>query len=118
MLKNFLNVSSAASVAICDPFRQRRESAGKLVLEGQNFEPKLYNDFRELLADQSIDAVVIATPDHWHVPIGLAAVRAGKDVYIEKPLGHSLAQNQAMLGPAAGTSAFFNTGRCSGPRKS
>ena len=44
-----------------------------------------------------IDAVVIATPDHWHVPVGLAAVRAGKDVYIEKPLGHTLAQNQAML---------------------
>jgi len=97
LLRNFLNVDSAASVAICDPFRQRREAAGKLVQAGQNLEPKLYNDFRELLADKRIDAVVIATPDHWHVPIGLAAVRAGKDVYIEKPLGHSLAQNQAML---------------------
>ncbi|MCK7499704.1 MAG: Gfo/Idh/MocA family oxidoreductase [Comamonadaceae bacterium] len=50
-----------------------------------------------MLADPAIDAVVIATPDHWHVPIGLAAVRAGKDVYIEKPLGHTLAQNKAML---------------------
>jgi len=97
LLRNFLNVSSAASVAICDPFRQRREAAGKLVQARQNLEPKLYNDFRELLADKSIDAVVIATPDHWHVPVGLAAVRAGKDVYIEKPLGHSLAQNQAMF---------------------
>ena len=97
LMRNFLNVDSAASVAICDPFRQRREAAGKLVQEGQKLEPKLYNDFRDLLADKSIDAVVIATPDHWHVPIGLAAVRAGKDVYIEKPLGHSLEQNRAML---------------------
>ena len=97
LLRNFLNVDSATSVAICDPFRQRREAAGKFVLESQKLEPKLYNDFRELLADKSIDAVVIATPDHWHVPIGLAAVRAGKDVYIEKPLGQSLDQNRAML---------------------
>ena len=97
LLKNFVNVESAASVAICDPFRRRRETAGKIAQEKQGLEPKLYNDFRDLLADKSIDAVVIATPDHWHVPIGLAAVRAGKDVYIEKPLGHSLAQNQAML---------------------
>jgi len=96
-LRNFLGVDGAASVAICDPFRQRREHAAQFVREAQGLEPKLYNDFRDLLADKSIDAVVIATPDHWHVPIGLAAVRAGKDVYIEKPLGHSLGQNQAML---------------------
>ena len=97
LLRNFLSVDAAASVAVCDPFRSRRENAGKLIQERQKLEPKLYNDFRDLLADKSIDAVVIATPDHWHVPVGLAAVRAGKDVYIEKPLGHSLEQNQAML---------------------
>ena len=97
LLRNFLNVDAAASVAICDPFRQRREAAGKMVQARQKLEPKLFNDFRDLLSDKSIDAVVIATPDHWHVPVGLAAVRAGKDVYIEKPLGHSLAQNQAMF---------------------
>jgi predicted dehydrogenase len=97
LLQNFLTVDSAAYVGICDPFRQRRENAGKVVEQRQKLEPKLYNDFRDLLADKSIDAVVIATPDHWHVPVGLAAVRAGKDVYIEKPLGHSLEQNHAML---------------------
>ena len=97
LLRNFLNVEGAASVAVCDPFRPRREKAGQLIQERQKLEPKLYSDFRALLADKSIDAVVIATPDHWHVPVGLAAVRAGKDVYIEKPLGHSLEQNRAML---------------------
>ena len=98
-LRNFLAQASdiSASVAICDPYRQRRENAGRLVKEAQNHEPKLYNDFRELLADKSIDAVAIVTPDHWHVPIGLAAVRAGKDVFIEKPLGYTLNQNRAML---------------------
>ena len=110
LLRNFLNVSSAASVAICDPFRERRESAGKLVRDGQKLEPKLYNDFRDLLADASLDAVVIATPDHWHVPIGLAAVRAGKDVYIEKPLGHSLLQNQSMIGACRQHQRIFQYG--------
>ena len=97
LLRNFLSVPGATSVAVADPFRQRREAAGQKVKEIQGHDPKLYNDFRELLADPNIDAVIIATPDHWHVPIGLAAVRAGKDVYIEKPLGHTLAQNKAML---------------------
>ena len=97
LLQNFLSVNGAVSVAIADPYQKRREAAGKRVKASQGHEPKLYNDFRELLADKSIDAVIIATPDHWHVPIGLAAVRAGKDVYIEKPLGHTLAQNRAML---------------------
>ena len=97
LLQNFLAVESAVTVAIADPFRQRRESGSRLVQDSQQHSAKLYNDFRDLLADQSVDAVVIATPDHWHVPVGLAAVRAGKDVYIEKPLGHSLEQNHAML---------------------
>ena len=79
------------------PFPPAAGARGRLVKEAQGHDPRLYNDFRDLLADTAIDAVVIATPDHWHVPIGLAAVRAGKDVYIEKPLGHTLAQNQAML---------------------
>ena len=109
-LRNCLAVDSAASVAICDPFRQRREQAAGFVREAQKLEPKLYNDFRDLLADKSVDAVVIATPDHWHVPIGLAAVRAGKDVYIEKPLGHSLNQNQAMLAAIKATGRIFQYG--------
>jgi predicted dehydrogenase len=97
LLQNFLSVEGAISVAIADPYQERREAAGKRVQESQRHEPKLYHDFRDLLADKSIDAVIIATPDHWHVPVGLAAVHAGKDVYIEKPLGHTLAQNRALL---------------------
>jgi predicted dehydrogenase len=97
LLRNLLGVKGAMSVAIADPFQARRESAGAKVKEAQGHEPKLHNDFRELLADDSIDAVIIATPDHWHVPIALAAVRAGKDIYVEKPLGYTLDQNRALL---------------------
>lgn len=110
LLRNFLSVDIATSVAVCDPFRARRESAAKLVKDAQGHDPKQYSDFRELLADKSIDAVVIATPDHWHVPVGLAAVRAGKDVYIEKPLGKSLNQNRAMLDACQKTGRIFQYG--------
>lgn len=110
LLRNFLSVPGAKSVAIADPFRQRREAAGQKVKETQGHEPKLHNDFRELLADPNIDAVVIATPDHWHVPIAIAAVEAGKDVYVEKPLGHTLAQNKAMLDACVKHDRIFQYG--------
>ena len=111
-MRNFMAQASdiSASVAICDPFRSRRENAAKLVKESQGHEPKLYNDFREVLADKSVDAVAIVTADHWHVPIGLAAVRADKDVFIEKPLGHSLNQNRAMLDACKQHNRIFQYG--------
>jgi glucose-fructose oxidoreductase len=110
LLQNFLGVPGAVSVAIADPYKERRDAAGQRVKASQGHDPALYNDFRELLADESIDAVIIATPDHWHVPIGLAAVRAGKDVYIEKPLGYTLAQNKAMVEACAETGRIFQYG--------
>lgn len=75
-------------VAACDPWKSRREKYGPGV--------RAYRDFRELLASDDIDAVVIATPDHWHVPIGVAAAAAGKDMYIEKPLGWTIEQDKAL----------------------
>ena len=99
-----LNLNEIASrhedaryVAVCDPMRDRRERAKE---QFEHFSGKgavtAYNDFRELLARDDIDAVVIATPDHWHVPIALAAARAGKDMYVEKPLGVSMRGNQVL----------------------
>ena len=54
---------------------------------------KAYADFRELLARDDIDAVVVATPDHWHVPVAVMAARAGKDAYVEKPLGVTIEED-------------------------
>ena len=71
---------------------------------------KAYNDFREVLARDDIDAVVVATPDHWHVPISLAAIRAGKDVYCEKPLGLSIEQNKALRAAVHQYGAIFQYG--------
>ena len=77
-------------VAVCDPVLERRTLRAKEWGVTDH-----YNDFRDLLAREDIDAVHIVTQDHWHVPMSLAAARAGKDVYCEKPLGISIEQDLA-----------------------
>ncbi len=80
-------------VAICDVKSDVREAVRKWL----NLpESAAHRDFRELLGRKDVDAVMITTPDHWHVLIGIAAVKAGKDVYVEKPLGTTIAEGQAM----------------------
>ncbi|MBM4038794.1 MAG: Gfo/Idh/MocA family oxidoreductase [Planctomycetes bacterium] len=74
-------------IGVCDPWRDRRERQA----QARGATP--YADFREMLARDEIDAVTIGTPDHWHVPIGVAAAKAGKDMYIEKPLGVSIRED-------------------------
>jgi len=104
LIKMFLPLSGCQCVAVCDPFRERRERRAAQIdahytttLGGGSFNGcAAHNDFRELLRRTDIDAVAIATPDHWHVPIAIAAVRAGKDVYVEKPLGLSINQGRAL----------------------
>jgi hypothetical protein len=87
LLRGFLSCKGAQSVAASDAYKSRREQAAAL-MKGQ-----AYADFRELLAREDIDAVVVATPDHWHVPIAVAAAKAGKDAYVEKPLGVTIEED-------------------------
>ena len=87
LLGGFLNCKDAQSVAASDCYKDRREGVAA------GIKGKAYADFRKLLARKDIDAVVVATPDHWHVPIAVAAARAGKDAYVEKPLGVSVEQD-------------------------
>src|SRR5512135_991524 len=72
----------AKIVAVCDAYGYRREEAARAT------GAKIYTKHHELLADKSIDVVCIATPDRLHVPQAIDAIRAGKDVYCEKPMGH------------------------------
>jgi predicted dehydrogenase len=83
----FLKSPDCAVVAACDVDAWRLEQGLQAV--ERHYRQKVakgYRDFRELLADPGVDAVMISTPDHWHVPMALAAVRAGKDVALEKPI--------------------------------
>jgi hypothetical protein len=76
----FQNCKGAQSVAVADCYKSRREAYARLC------KGKAYADFRELLERKEIDAVVVATPDHWHVHAAIAAAKAKKDAYVEKPL--------------------------------
>jgi len=85
-LNSFLNEADAQVLAVCDVYRSRAEKARKMVDEQYGASGcRAYQDFRKIIEDPSIDAVVISTPDHWHVPMSLLAIRAGKDVFCEKP---------------------------------
>jgi len=76
--------------AICDTYTGHLARAKDRIQTIYGITPKTYNDFRDLLADKSIDAVFIMTPEHLHHDMTIAALRAGKNVYIEKPLAHTI----------------------------
>ncbi len=84
---NFSTFEDVRIVAAVDAYKHKRESTVKKLnkIYGKNV-CKPYEDFREAIARKDIDGVIIATPDHWHVPIAIAAAQAGKDMYVEKPL--------------------------------
>ena len=97
LLDNFLHKKSVRVVAVCEVDTTRRTTAQERVNEYYTAHPELgsadckaYTDFRELVARDDIDAVCIATPDHWHAIITIAALESGKDVYCEKPLTHNI----------------------------
>jgi predicted dehydrogenase len=84
--------------SLVDP-RYLADRSGQVPQMGEKFtaKPVLYDDYRKLLEDKSIDAVCIATPDHWHANQMIDAVRAGKDVYVEKPLTATIKEGRAMV---------------------
>ena len=81
-----------------DPGKQKVEAYyAEKNLVGKYTGCDAYSDFRDLLARDDIDAVVVVVPDHWHAPMTIAAAKAGKDIYCEKPLSLTVAQGQAMV---------------------
>ena len=69
-----------------------------------------YDDFRELLARKDVDAVVIATPDHWHALIAIAAANAGKDIYLEKPMTHTILEGRALVNAVRANKRILQVG--------
>ena len=86
----------ALSVALCDVDSSRLDMAATVV----GGKPRLYKDFRRLLEQKDIDAVVIASPDHWHALMTIMACQAGKDVYVEKPAAKTVEEGRAMAAAA------------------
>ncbi|MBW8041481.1 MAG: Gfo/Idh/MocA family oxidoreductase [Planctomycetes bacterium] len=110
-MRGFLGKAGVRVVAVCDVIESRRQKAKGIV--DRRYGDKgcaTYNDFREVLARGDIDAVVIVTQDHWHAVIAVAAARAGKDMYCEKPLGVSVAESQAIVRTMRRYGRVFQTG--------
>ena len=96
-MKAFLNLPEVRVTAVCDVHETRRLQ-GKQTVDAHygNQDCAAYRDFRELIARKDLDAVLICTPDHWHPLIAIAAARAGKHLYCEKPIGWSVRAAQAV----------------------
>ena len=107
-LLSLLNkIGSNDIVAVCDVYGPHRaEAKAKHAVASA----REYVDFRELLDRKDIDAVVIGTPDHWHVPVATAAMRAGKDVYCEKPVTHTLDESEGLIATVRDTKRVLQTG--------
>jgi len=111
VMQNFLNRQAAQVVAVCDVKSNKRQAARRRVDTHYNSTGcREYHDFRELLARGDIDAVMIASTDHWHVLHALAAARAGKDIYLEKPMGLSLVEDQTLRAACHNYATVFQFG--------
>jgi len=117
LLGGFLSSSATRVVAVCDVDATRRNAAAGRVdrhyaaaSSGQADHCAAYNDFRDIIRRKDIDAVCIATPDHWHAIITLAALRAGKDVYCEKPLTHNIHEAIAVMRAVGARRRVLQTG--------
>jgi predicted dehydrogenase len=106
LLDAFLVHKDAQVVALCDVYQPYLEPAQKKA----GGSAKLYSDYRQMLEQKDIDAVVIATPDHWHALQFVAACRAGKDVYVEKPLSLTIAEGRKMVAVAEETGRVTQVG--------
>jgi predicted dehydrogenase len=96
-LKDFIRNSDVECVALCDVDQAVLDERVKDVFEKTGKKPLVFNDYRRLLDLKEIDAVIIATPDHWHCLPFVDACKAGKDIYVEKPLSNSIAECDIML---------------------
>ncbi|MHC4425845.1 MAG: Gfo/Idh/MocA family oxidoreductase [Planctomycetota bacterium] len=96
LANEFNDLEGVRLVALCDVDSKILDKRVK-EFKDRNTNVVGYGDYRRMLEDKSINVVAIATPDHWHVPIAAASVVAGKDVYVEKPLSHTIAEGRLLV---------------------
>jgi predicted dehydrogenase len=117
-LNKMLGAGDVEVLAVCDIVKERRDSAAEMVTKrygdriksGAYKGVKAFNDFRELLSLPGLDAVLIATPDHWHTIPCVAAAKAGKHIYREKPLTHHIAEGRRIVDEVKKAKIVFQTG--------
>lgn len=118
-LLRLIQVAPVEVVSLCDVDRKMLSDSADLVATRQKSgkKPRTYGDFRAMLKEKDLDIVLVATPDHWHALTMIAAVEAGADVYVQKPISVDIAEGQAMLAAArkAGRVVQVGTQRRSTP---
>src|ERR1700722_1443145 len=101
-LLRLIQVAPVEVVSLCDVDKKMLAEAADIVAGRQKSKkkPRTYSDYRKLLAEKDLDIVLIATPDHWHALSMIAAVEAGADVYVQKPISVDVVEGQAMVAAA------------------
>lgn len=99
-VRNYMDLPDAEIAYVCDVDDQRSASAGRIIAEKQARSVKIVRDFRRILDDPDVDALSIATPNHWHAPATILACAAGKHVYVEKPGSHNPKEGELMTAAA------------------
>jgi len=97
LLESFVAQKDVVVVNDCDPDANRMNQAARVVEQATGKAPKAVADLRRVLDDREVDAVVVATPDHWHAPATILACEAGKHVYVEKPCCHNIREGRLMV---------------------
>lgn len=110
ILKEAIEAGQSKIVAMCDVDANAAEVAADQVKDLSGDLPKTYGDFRELLDKEKPEIVIIATPDHWHALITIAALKAGAHVFVEKPTGHTVRESRAMLDAAKDSGKVVQVG--------
>ena len=116
-LGGFARRTKGGVVSLCDVNEHALQKTLQLVAKHQAAVPRTYVDYREMLAAGGHDIVIVATPDHWHALPALAAIQAGADVYLEKPVGVDVIEGEALVAAARkyGRVVQVNTQRRSNP---
>src|SRR6476646_7858858 len=101
-LFRLIQVAPVEVVSLCDVDKKMLAEAAEMVAARQASKksPRTYGDYREMLKEKDLDLVLVATPDHWHALPMIAAVEAGADVYVQKPISVDVAEGQAMVAAA------------------
>jgi predicted dehydrogenase len=113
LARQFTKLGDVRVVAACDAdSRELRKCVDETNRQYGDAACQGYGDFRELLARKDIDTVTVATPDHWHALVSIAAARAGKHIFCEKPLANSIGESKALRDAVRASGVVLQTGSC------
>ena len=118
LTRTFVGIEDANVLHICDADQASLERAQGVISKAGGKKPKETDDMRRLFDDPEIDAVVVATPDHWHAPAAILGCNAGKDVYVEKPPSHNIREGRLIVNAARHNKRIVQVGTQSRSRGS